>query len=340
MNILVTGSAGYIGSHACLKLLEEGHQVLGIDNYCRGNRGATAVLERFDAFKFIQADIRDRAKLLRILTDYEIKSVMHFAAYAYIAESCHTPLFYYNNNICGSLALLEAIGQAGITKLVFSSTCATYGEPSNDQIPIREDCDQKPINPYGRSKLMVEQAIKDFAGSDESPEGFSFAILRYFNVAGADPLGRIGEVHMPETHIIPLCLQAASGQKERIDIYGTDYPTKDGTCIRGYVHVADLIDAHIKSISVLKPGYQRSYNIGTGIGYSVKEVIETCKYITNIDFTTNECDRRPGDPPVLYADSSTVQKEIGWSPLRGQLEMMIADSWRWMKVHPEGFDES
>lgn len=338
MNIIVTGSAGYIGSHACLKLLEDGHQVVGIDNYSRGNRGATAVLERFERFAFFHIDIRNQTKLFNILTDHQIEAVMHFAAYAYVGESCHTPLIYYSNNMCGSLSLLEAMGEAGITKLVFSSTCATYGEPSMNQIPICEDCAQNPINPYGRSKLMVEQAIKDFADSDQSPEGFCFVILRYFNVAGADPSGRIGEVHRPETHLIPLCLQAAIGQRERIDIFGTDYPTKDGTCVRDYVHVLDLIDAHIKSLNMLKPGDMKFYNVGTGLGYSVKEVVKACKNITNVDFETYEGARRLGDPPVLYADSSTVQNEIGWVSHRGKLDNMVADAWKWMKAHPEGFD--
>lgn len=338
MNILVTGSAGYIGSHACLYLLEDGHRVVGVDNYSRGNRGATAVLEQFKGYTFFEADVRNQDKIFNILTEEKIKAVIHFAAYAYVGESCQTPLKYYINNLGGSLSLLEAIGKAGVPKLVFSSTCATYGEPPSDPIPIREDCKQKPINPYGRSKLMVEQVIKDFADSNESPDGFCFTILRYFNVAGADPNGRLGEVHLPETHLIPLCLQAALGQKEYIDIFGTDYPTKDGTCIRDYVHVVDLIDAHIKTLNTLRSDDRRYFNVGTGRGYSVKEVIEACKKMTGNDFKTDEGTRRLGDPPVLYANSSNIQKEIGWVPHRRKLETMIADAWRWMMATPKGFN--
>lgn len=338
MIILVTGSAGYIGSHACLTLLEDGHQVVGVDNYSRGNRGATAVLEKFNQFLFVESDIRNRSGIIDILIENKIEAVMHFAAYAYVGESWHSPLKYYDNNVGGSLSLLQAIGEAGVAKLVFSSTCATYGQPAADQIPINENCLQKPINPYGRSKLMAEQAINDFADSPEAPENFSFVILRYFNVAGADSHGRLGEVHRPETHLIPLCLQAALGQKAIIDILGTDYPTNDGTCIRDYIHVTDLIDAHTDSLAMLGPGEKRVYNIGTGAGYSVAEVIAATKSVTHSDFETRVAARRPGDPPVLCADASRIHKEIGWAPRRGELEAILTDAWRWIEAHPVGFD--
>ena len=267
MNILATGSAGYIGSHACLQLLENGHRVVGIDNYSRGNRWATAVLNQFSTFTFVETDIRDMHKLANTFKECDIEAVTHFAAHAYVGESCERPLMYYNNNVGGSLALLSAMGQARVPRLVFSSTCATYGEPEAEYIPIREDCPQRPINPYGHSKLMVEQTIRDFSKSSEAPDGFASVILRYFNVAGSDPQGRLGEDHQPETHLIPLCLLTALGKRERIDIYGTDYPTGDGTCIRDYVHVCDLVDAHITALDSLGTEGQRTYNVGQVKGF-------------------------------------------------------------------------
>jgi UDP-glucose 4-epimerase len=337
LNILVTGSAGYIGSHACLQLLENGYRVVGIDNYSRGNRGATAVLSQFHTFAFIEADIRDVHKLATTFRQYDVEAVMHFAAYAYVGESCERPLMYYSNNVGGSLSLLSAMGKANVSRLVFSSTCATYGEPEDEYIPIRENCPQRPINPYGHSKLMVEQAIRDFANSDDSPEGFAFSILRYFNVAGSDPQGRIGEAHLPETHLIPLCLNAALGRQDGIYIFGTDYPTNDGTCIRDYVHVVDLIEAHIKSLDSLNPGDKRVYNVGTGSGYSVNKVIGAVKRITGIDFKVEACVRRIGDPSILYSNPLKLKKELQWIPKHEAIETIIADAWRWAKANPEGY---
>lgn len=338
MNILVTGSAGYIGSHACLQLLENGHRVVGIDNYRRGNRAATAVLNQFFTFTFVETDIRDIRKLVNTCKEHDIEAVMHFAAYAYVGESCERPLTYYTNNVGGSLALLSAMGQAKISRLVFSSTCATYGKPDAVYIPIREDCPQRPINPYGHSKLMVEQAICDFSNSTEAPDGFAFVILRYFNVAGSDPQGRLGEDHRPETHLIPLCLLTAMGKRERIDIYGTDYPTADGTCIRDYVHVCDLVDAHMAALDSIGAGEQRIYNVGTGNGFSVHEVVDACKTVSKNNFSTRSIERRAGDPPVLYADASSIRREVGWQPRRAGLSAMIADAWRWFEANPNGFE--
>lgn len=337
MNILVTGSAGYIGSHACLQLLENGHRVVGIDNYSRGNQGTTEVLSQFDAFTFVKANIRDVHKLVNTFKKHHVDAVMHFAAYAYVGESCERPLMYYSNNVGGSLSLLSAMGQAKIARLVFSSTCATYGEPDAESIPIREDCPQRLINPYGHSKLMVEQAIHDFSKSSEAPEGFASVILRYFNVAGSDPQGRLGEDHQPETHLIPLCLLTALGKRERINIYGTDYPTPDGTCIRDYVHVCDLVDAHIAALDSLGSGDQRIYNVGTGNGFSVNAVVEACQTVTNNNFSTRSVERRAGDPPVLYADATSIRQKVGWHPRRADLSTMITDAWQWFKVNPEGF---
>ncbi|BBO66712.1 hypothetical protein DSCA_06420 [Desulfosarcina alkanivorans] len=264
---------------------------------------------------------------------------MHFAAYAYVGESCHTPLAYYNTNLVGSISLLSAIAEAGVTRIVFSSTCATYGEPPADLIPISETCEQRPINPYGRSKLAFEQVLKDLAESDEAPHGFCFAILRYFNIAGADPRGRVGEDHQPETHLIPRCLQAALDDHQVITIFGTDYPTDDGTCIRDYVHVDDLVDAHVKVLESLKPGDGKIFNIGTGRGYSVLDVIRACKKITGVNFRTNNGIRRKGDPPVLYADPTCIQKEMGWRSKYTGIETMIADAWKWMLKNPHGYKE-
>lgn len=244
---------------------------------------------------------------------------------------------YYGNNVGGSLSLLSAMGQANVSRLIFSSTCATHGEPDGDRIPIREDCPQRPINPYGHSKLMVEQAIRDFSNSSEAPAGFASVILRYFNVAGADPQGRLGEDHSPETHLFPLCLQTALGKRERIDIYGTDYPTEDGTCIRDYVHVCDLVDSHIATLESLCPGEQRRYNVGTGNGFSVNAVVEAWKAATEIDFSTRTTGRRAGDPSMLYADATVIQQAIDWKSQRGDLSKMIDDAWRWIKAHPDGF---
>jgi UDP-glucose 4-epimerase len=320
-----------------LKLLEKGHRVVGIDNYSRGNRGATEILRQFDGFTFVKANIRDVHKLVNTFKKHDIEALLHFAAFAYVGESCERPLMYYKNNVGGSLALLSAMGQSKVPRLVFSSTCATYGEPDAEYIPIREDCPQRPINPYGHSKLMVEQAIRDFSKSDEAPEGFASVILRYFNVAGSDPQGRLGEDHQPETHLIPLCLLTALGKRERIDIYGTDYPTEDGTCIRDYVHVCDLVDAHIAALDSLGSGELRIYNVGTGNGFSVNAVVEACKTVTGNDFTTKTTDRRAGDPPVLFADSTAIQQEIKWKPQHAALSTMISDAWQWFEMNPEGF---
>ena len=330
MNILVTGSAGFIGSHACLQLFEAGYRVVGVDNYSRGNREATEVLRQFDGFTFVKANIRDVHKLVNTFKKHDIEAVMHFAAYAYVGESCERPLMYYKNNVGGSLALLSAMGQAKVPRLVFSSTCATYGEPDAEYIPIREDCPQRPINPYGHSKLMVEQAMRDFSTSSEAPEGFASVILRYVNVAGADPQGRLGEDHQPETHLIPLCLLTALGKRERIDIYGTDYPTDDGTCIRDYVHVCDLVDAHILGLKWLEDGKGSDvFNLGTGDGFSVKEVIDHSRSVTNMAVPYEEGPRRAGDCTKLVSGSTKAVKELGWTPKRSTLKDMIADAWKW-----------
>jgi UDP-glucose 4-epimerase len=338
MNVLVTGGAGYIGSHAALRLLEDGHAVTVVDDLSRGNRGAIEALRPLGDLHFVQGDVGDASVIESTLRHRSIDVVMHFAALTYVGESMQQPLRYYRNNAAAALGLLEAMEAVGVKRFVFSSTAATYGEPSPESIPISEDCPQKPINPYGRSKLMIEQMLFDYAQMKESTGAdFSFAALRYFNVAGADEKGRIGEDHRPETHLIPICLEAALGKREAITIFGTDYPTPDGTCIRDYVHVEDLIDAHIAAMDALKSGDRRTYNIGIGRGYSVREVIEACRRVTGIKFKEEVGERREGDPPSLYADPAKIKRELKWSAKHTKLDQIIESAWRWHKAHPDGY---
>src|SRR5690606_23566570 len=265
MNVLVTGGAGYIGSHAVLRLLEDGHEVTVVDNLSRGNAGALEALRRVGEFHFEHADFGDRSVMERLLRDRAIELVMHFAAWTYVGESVEQPLRYYANNTASALTLLQAMDAVGVKRMVFSSTAATYGEPPPELIPIREDCPQRPINPFGMSKLDVDNMLADYTRMKrDKGEDFAFAALRYFNVAGSDEQCRIGEDHDPETHLIPICLDVALGKRPHITIFGNDYPTPDGTCIRDYVHVADLIDAHVTVMNALAPGDARTYNIGIG----------------------------------------------------------------------------
>ncbi len=338
MNVLVTGGAGYIGSHAVLRLLEDGVHVAAIDDFSRGNRGAIDALQRVRPFTFVEGDIGDRTLVAQLLRGEGIDTVMHFAAKAYVGESVTEPLAYYDCNTGAAIRLLQAMQDAGIHRMVFSSTCATYGEPDADQIPIRETCPQHPINPYGRSKLMVEQVLRDHAAAKHiAGEPFACTMLRYFNVAGSDPDARIGEDHAPETHLIPICLEVALGQREAISIFGTDYPTPDGTCIRDYVHVTDLIDAHVRAMDRLEPGEPAAYNVGVGEGRSVREVIDGVRAVTGVRFEEREAARRPGDPPELYAASSLIQRELGWTGPRSDLATIIADAWRWRQANPRGY---
>ena len=339
MNILVTGGAGYIGSHAALRLLSDNHAVTVIDNLVRGNRGAIEALEKLKGdFLFVNVDVGDRARLETILRQRRIELVMHFAGLTYVGESVQQPLRYYRANAAAALALVEAMEAADVKRMVFSSTAATYGEPAPGHIPIAETCPQNPINPYGRSKLQVESMLFDYAHAQRAAgKDFAFAALRYFNVAGADRQGRLGEDHKPETHLIPICLEVALGQREAITIFGADYPTPDGTCIRDYVHVEDLIDAHVVAMKALRVGDTRTYNIGIGRGYSVREVIECCRRVTGIRFAEKVGERRPGDPPSLYADPSKIGAELYWRARITNLEEIIATAWRWKQAHPRGY---
>ena len=303
-SILVTGGAGYIGAHACKALARAGYSPITYDNMVYGHRSAVkwGPLE--------EGDITDCVRLEAVMRKYNPKAVMHFAAYAYVGESVEKPSKYYHNNVAGTLTLLESMRSCGIDKMIFSSTCATYGMP--EQIPIPEDHPQNPINPYGRSKLMIEWILKDFAAAYD----MRYVSLRYFNAAGADPDAEIGEDHDPETHLIPLVIDVATGKRDHLEIFGTDYDTPDGTCIRDYIHVTDLADAHLLALEYLMDGGESDvFNLGNGNGFSVREVIATALRITGCDIPCVESDRRPGDPPILIGSSDKIKKNLGWNPV-------------------------
>lgn len=325
MNILVTGGAGYVGSHAVKKLLAAGHKPWVYDNLSRGHRGAVP------AELLIEGELADGAKLQAVLREKQIEAVMHFAAFALVGESVERPDMYYRNNVVASLSLLNAMQAAGVRKIVFSSTTATYGAP--ERMPIAETTPQLPINPYGFSKLVVERALDDYTTAFD----WGFAALRYFNAAGAAEDGAIGEDHDPESHLIPIVLQVALGQREAITIFGNDYPTPDGTCIRDYVHVDDLADAHLLALEKLTPGARLKLNLGTGRGYSVREVIEACREVTGRAIPEREGARRPGDPPELVADAALAGELLGWRPKFTNVRDIASTAWRWHRSHPQGY---
>jgi UDP-glucose 4-epimerase len=342
MNVLVTGGAGYIGSHACQRLLRDGHTVVAMDNLYRGHAEAMDLLNAGAGGRlhFVKAEVGDGALIEGLLRTHSIDTVMHFAALAYVGESVDEPLRYYRNNAASALALLEACEACGVARVVFSSTCATYGEPAADRIPIAEDCPQNPINPYGRSKLHVEHMLFDYATHRRrANKPFAFAALRYFNVAGCDRTGLIGEHHEPETHLIPVILQAILGRREAVTVFGTDYPTPDGTCIRDYVHVEDLIDAHVAVMTALEPGDTRAYNLGIGRGYSVRQIIDATRRVTGRDVKVVMGPRRAGDPPRLFADPARIKRELNWAAQITDLNEIIASAWRWFQKHPRGYEE-
>lgn len=326
--ILVTGGAGYIGSHAVLSLRQAGYDVVVLDNLVYGHRD---VVEDVLKVELIEGDISDRALLDQVFASRNISAVMHFAAYAYVGESVTEPDKYYRNNFVGTLTLLEAMLAASIKTFVFSSTCATYGVP--DTVPIPEDHPQNPINPYGATKLMVERVLKDF----DPAYGLKSVCFRYFNAAGADPESRLGEDHSPETHIIPLVLLTALGKRESVSIFGTDYPTPDGSCIRDYIHVTDLAQAHVLGLEyLLKGGDSTIFNLGNGNGFSVKEVIETARQVTGQPISALECDRRPGDPPALVGSSDRARSILGWNPQYADLKTIITHAWNWHQKRHQG----
>ncbi len=330
MNVMVAGGAGYIGSHATKQLIEAGHRVLVVDNLARGHRQAI-----HPAADFHQLDLLQTERLAELLRVFRADCVMHFAALAYVGESVEEPLAYYRNNTSGTVSLLEAMQQSGVERIVFSSTCATYGEP--EHMPIVETMPQEPINPYGWSKWCVERVLRDCAEADPD---FSFVALRYFNVAGAAADGSLGEDHDPETHIIPVLLQTALGLRDSMTIFGNDYPTPDGTCIRDYIYVEDLCDAHILAMEALEPGDQRFYNLGIGRGYSVREVYDAACGVTGRRIAVEYGPRRPGDPPELYADATRIQRDLGWSARLVNLEEIVASAWRWLEKHPRGYEDA
>jgi UDP-glucose 4-epimerase len=326
VNICVIGGAGYIGSHAVKMLVEKGHRVTCIDNLSNGHRGAVD-----GRAKFYVADLGQTFGIIDIFQREGVEAVMHFAASAYVGESVTDPRKYYRNNVSNTVSMLDAMKAAGVKKLVFSSTCATYGMPP--RMPITEDMPQNPINPYGASKLMVERILRDTAKA----EGLAFAAPRYFNVAGCAPDGSIGEDHRPETHIIPVLLQVAQGKRTYMDLFGTDYPTKDGTCIRDYIHVWDLVEAHLVLLENLRPGEGMFYNLGTGRGYSNREIIEAVQRVTGKKIAIKEAARRAGDPPELYADPAKIKLELRWTARFTDLDEIVRTAWNWFSRHPNGY---
>src|ERR1051325_683709 len=328
MNVLVAGGAGYIGSHTVKRLKESGHNPVIYDNVSRGHRQVVDVLK----VPAVIADLNDRAVLLGALRDHQIDTVMHFAAFAYVGESVEKPLLYYHNNVATTISVLQCMKEAAVRRFVFSSTCATYGDP--DRVPITEDQKQLPVSPYGRSKLMVEQILKDFAESDKA---LCFASLRYFNASGCAMDGTLGEDHDPETHLIPVMLQAIMGLRPKLTVFGTDYPTPDGTNVRDYIHVDDLADAHILAMEKLSSGNQVFLNLGTGRGFSVKEIIATAEKVTGKKVPVVYGPRRAGDAIALYADPSKAKQILGWEAKYREPEAIIGSAWNWFSKHPRGY---
>lgn len=371
--IVVTGAAGYIGSHAALALLDEGDRVVGIDNFANGNRGAVEALARAggDRFRFVEADLLDQPRLTAALRESCAETVLHFAALASVPESLREPLRYWWNNTAGTISLVHAMQTTGIRRIVFSSTCATYGIPGPEHLPLTERAPQSPINPYGRSKLAAERVLLDelevpdgsspdrgaaarssherATGANSSSERgigerapgtadpLSVAILRYFNVAGCDAKGRVGEDHRPETHLIPIALDVALGIRPHVDLFGEDYPTTDGTCVRDYVHVSDLIHAHLLAMDRMRPGAALIANVGIGRGFSVREVLDSCRRITGHPIPHRGAPRREGDPPTLFADATKIRRELDWSPKYTALDDTVASAWQWRSRRPHGY---
>ena len=325
MNILVTGGAGYVGSHTVKHLLESGHEAWVYDNLSTGH--AASVPEG----RLIVGELNDAELLRYVLRGRGIDGVMHFAASALVGESVEHPAKYYQNNLVATLSLMEAMRDCGVSRFVLSSTAATYGAP--DAVPIRESAPQQPCNPYGFTKLALERALSDYAAA----YGWGVAALRYFNAAGAAADGSLGEDHSPESHLIPIILQVALGQRDGVTIFGDDYPTPDGTCIRDYVHVEDLASAHLAAMAKLDPGIVLKMNLGTGKGYSVREVIDACRSVTGLDICQTIGKRRPGDPPELVADASLAMKTLSWQPKFTTIESIVESAWAWHQAHPRGY---
>ena len=330
MAILVLGGAGYIGSHTVYELIDAGRDVVVADNLLTGFRAAVHPKARF-----YQLDIRDRSALDELFTKEKIEGVIHFAASSQVGESMSDPLKYYDNNLHGTMVLLQAMVAHGVDKIVFSSTAATYGEP--ERVPILETDRTDPTNCYGETKLAMEHMMRWVSRA----HGLKYVALRYFNACGAHPSGAIGEAHNPETHLIPLILQVPNGQREKISIFGDDYPTKDGTCIRDYIHVSDLAQAHILALDhLLQGGESDVFNLGNGVGFTVKEVIDVARAVTGHPIPAETCPRRAGDPAQLIASSKKAVEQLGWKPKYNDLNTIIASAWKWYSAHPRGYEEA
>lgn len=328
MNILVTGGAGYIGSHVVEALQAAGFTPIVYDNLSTGHAAAVP-----DDVQLVEGDIHDVAFAKHIMEQFEIDAVIHFAASSLVGESMENPSKYYFNNVEGSFHLLEAMRGAGVDRIVFSSTAAVYGEP--EEVPIKEDSKLQPTNVYGRSKLVIEGMLKDY----DMAYDMRYVVLRYFNAAGASPTRDIGEDHNPESHLIPLVLKTAQGVRKQVAIFGTDYPTEDGTCIRDYIHVCDLAKAHVLALQhLLNGGSSRVYNLGSENGFSVRQIIDSAKKVTGVDFAVVEEARRAGDPAVLIASSGKIREELGWVPEHSNVEEVISNAWKWHKGHPYGYE--
>lgn len=325
MRVLITGGAGYIGSHTARAFAAAGHEVWAYDNLSAGHRAAVP------PGRLLVGELADEAALDRALADNRIEAVIHFAALALVGESVRHPERYYRNNVVGSLSLMEAMRRQGIGRIVFSSTCATYGVPR--EVPLTEDSPQNPINPYGNTKLAVELALRDYAAA----HGWGVAILRYFNAAGASADGMLGEDHDPESHLIPLVIRAVLGQGPPVEVFGTDYPTPDGTCVRDYVHVEDLADAHLRALERLTPAQPLVCNLGTGRGHSVREVLRAVAEVAGRPVPSRESPRRPGDPPALVACARRAEELLGWRPRYTELRAIVETAWNWHRRNPDGF---
>lgn len=326
MKLFVTGGAGYVGSHCVRCLLDAGHEVVVFDSLVSGHRKAVDPRARL-----VQGDLADTPALTRCLRDERPDGVLHFAAFIDVGESVRDPVKYYRNNICNSVSLLDAMQRADVRRMVFSSTCATYGYPT--ELPLTEEQPQIPINPYGRTKLAIEWLLRDAAEA----WGLGAVALRYFNASGAAADGTIGEDHRPETHLIPLILQVPLGQREFIQVFGTDYPTSDGSCVRDYIHVEDLSAVHERAITRIEgPGLQ-AYNVGTGNGYTVLEVIAAARTVTGHGIPIRIGPRRPGDPPELFANADRAKRQFGWEPRYRTIEAIVGSAWRWHSAHPHGY---
>lgn len=327
-NILVTGGAGYIGSHVVQELKKSGFTPIVYDNLSTGHAAAVP-----EDVQLVEGDIHDVGFAKHIMEQFSIDAVMHFAANSLVGESMENPAKYYFNNVEGSFHLLEAMRGAGVDRMVFSSTAAVYGEP--EEVPIKEDSRLNPTNVYGRTKLMIENMLADYDMAYE----MRYVALRYFNAAGAAPEGNIGEDHSPESHLIPLVLKTAQGVRKHVAIFGTDYATADGTCVRDYVHVCDLARAHVLALKhLLNGGVSRVYNLGSENGFSVREIIDSAKKVTGVDFTVLEEARRAGDPAVLIASSEKIRQELGWTAVNSSVEEVISTAWNWHKNHPRGYE--